>query len=552
MMLHKMRADLETTLKGGRIQKIYQLSTFELLFNVKAKKKHQLLLNATRQHPRISLTFEDYDKPMQPPMFCMFLRKHLEGGIIDHFTQYGNDRVIDLDILSVDERKARTNKHLIFEILGKDTNLIVTDAEYKILDALNHQSPFEGQRTVAPGATYQAPKDERINPFDEEALKSALDEGDFNSSKSLLKTFQGISPLFASEALYRSEHENLSLFEAFKTLKEAYAPEVRFADKTVYAYYAITHKEGETVSFDSLSAMLDYASEAKDRRLKESQHSRHLTKFINRELDKKQGKLERLIQDLRESEHTEEDKVRGDLILTYQHAINPGDKTLTCENYLTNKEETIPLDPKKTPIENANHYFSRYKKKKRAVPHLEKGIRKLKRAITYFQELRSQLDYADLADLHEIKQELIERGYMKPSSRQKDQKLSKKAKHLTFKDPDGITILVGKNNRQNAHLTHDVAHHTDTWFHVKDAPGSHVIARAPFDSLSETTIRTAANLAALYSKMRHSSSVPVDYTEVRHVKKIPGRPSNEVRYTNQKTIYIDPDEALLKTLTAKQ
>ncbi|MFP4077968.1 MAG: NFACT family protein, partial [Candidatus Izemoplasmataceae bacterium] len=148
MMLHKMRADLEATLKGGRIQKIYQLSTFELLFNVKAKKKHQLLLNATRQHPRISLTFEDYDKPMQPPMFCMFLRKHLEGGIIDHFTQYGNDRVIDLDILSVDERKARTNKHLIFEILGKDTNLIVTDAEYKILDALNHQSPFEGQRTV--------------------------------------------------------------------------------------------------------------------------------------------------------------------------------------------------------------------------------------------------------------------------------------------------------------------------------------------------------------------------------------------------------------------
>ena len=551
MMLHKMTHDLNAALKGGRIQKIYQLSTFELLFNVKARRKHQLLLNASRQDARISLTHETDDKPAEPPMFCMFMRKHLEGGVIETFAQHDNDRVIDITIATVDERKSRTHKHLIFEILGKDTNVIVTDQAYKVLDALNHSGPFDGNRTIAPGADYAFPSDDRVNPFDLDALKTLMKKKPLESTKHFLNEIQGISPLFAQEVLHRSETQNIDPYDAFTTLMDTYAPEVRFAKKTVYAFYEITHKEGEAFHFDTLSEMLDYAANIKGKRHKETQQSKYLFKFINRELEKKEGKLEKLKKDLRKTDDLEAYRTKGELILSYQWKIGEGDKALTCENYETGELETIPLDPKKTPIENANEFFNRYKKKKRSIPHLKKAIRKLKREIEYFQELKSQLEYAELTDLYEIRQELMDHGHLKPSSKLKSKRPSKKATHLRFKDPKGVEILVGKNNLQNARLTHEVANHNDVWFHTKNAPGAHVIARTTHEAITETTIRAAANLAALYSKMRYSSSVPVDYTEVRHVKKIPGRPANEVRYTKQKTLFIDPDETLLENLEKK-
>ncbi len=551
-MLHKVTDDLNKALKHGRIQKIYQLSTFELLFSVKTRQKHQLMLNASRQDARISLTYDTYDKPMDPPMFCMFLRKHLEGGTIESFNQHQNDRVIDIAVLTVDERKARTKKHLIFEILGKDTNIIVTKEDYSILDSLNHVSPFETTRTVAPGAIYEFPEDTRINPRDEEALKTVLDTKPMESTKDFLNSIQGISPLFAQEVLYRQETNRTSVFETMKTLMASYDPVIKIGKKTVYAFYDITHKDGETLHFDSLSHMLDQAAQIKGKKHKKNQHEKHLAKFIKRELDKKNAKLEALQKDLRKTENIDEDRIKGELVLTYQHQINEGDTSLTCLNYYTNEHTTIDLDSKKTPIENSNAFFKRYKKRKRSIPHLKKAIRRVKREKAYFQELESQLEYAELSDLYEIRDELVEKGYMKPSSKTDQKKLSKKAKHLKFIDETGVEILVGKNNLQNANLTHNVAKHNDVWFHTKDAPGSHVIAKTTLDKIGETTLRTAANLAALYSKMRYSSSVPVDYTEVRHVKKIPGRPANEVRYSGQKTLFIDPDEELPTKLKTKK
>jgi predicted ribosome quality control (RQC) complex YloA/Tae2 family protein len=552
LMLHKVTNDLNNALKRGRIQKIYQLSTFELLFTVKTKEKHQLMLNASRQDARISLTHDTYEKPMEPPMFCMFLRKHLEGGIIECFTQYKNDRVIDISILTVDERKAKTKKHLVFEMLGKDTNMIVTNEDYTILDSLNHVSPFETSRTIAPGAVYKFPEDTRINPRDEAALKEVLEKNNFESRKDFLNAIQGISPLFAQEVLHRQEVEHTALLSTFKTLMDAYSPVIKTSNKTVYAFYDITHKEGVTHRFDTLSQMLDQVSKIKGRSLKKHQHERHLSKFIKRELDKKNTKLEALQKDLRKTKSIDEDRIKGELILSYQHQVTEGNEQLICLNYYTNESIIINLDPHKTPIENSNAYFKRYKKRKRSIPHLKKAIRKVKREKAYFLELESQLEYAELTDLYEIRSELIEYGYMKPSSKHEQKKPSKKAKHLKFIDDEGVEILVGKNNLQNANLTHNVAKHNDVWFHTKDAPGSHVIAKTTIDAIGETTLRTAANLAALYSKMRYSSSVPVDYTEVRYVKKIPKRPANEVRYTNQKTIYIDPDEQLPKTLNSKK
>lgn len=552
LMLHKVTNDLNKALKSGRIQKIYQLSTFELLFSVKTREKHQLMLNASRQDARISLTYDTYDKPMDPPMFCMFLRKHLEGGIIESFTQHENDRVIDLAVLTVDERKARTRKHLIFEILGKDTNLIVTKEDYTILDSLNHVSPFETSRTVAPGAVYQFPEDTRINPKDEDALKSVFETESLESTKDFLNTIQGISPLFAQEVLYRQETNHTSLLDTFKTLMTTYDPVIKTGKKTVYAFYDITHKDGETMHFDTLSHMLDQAAQIKGKKHKKNQHERHLAKFIKRELDKKNAKLEALQKDLRKTENIDEDRIKGELVLTYQHQISEDDTSLTCLNYYTNEQNTIELDPHKTPIENSNAYFKRYKKRKRSIPHLKKAIRKVKREKAYFQELESQLEYAELSDLYEIRSELVDKGYMKPSNKTDQKKLSKKAKHLKFTDEDGVVILVGKNNLQNANLTHNVAKHNDVWFHTKGSPGSHVIAKTTIDEIGETTLRTAANLAALYSKMRYSSSVPVDYTEVRNVKKIPGHPANEVRYSGQKTLFIDPDEDLPDKLKTKK
>ncbi len=543
-MLSYVTKELSETLEKGRINKIYQLSDFTFLFTIRRQKTHTLLISASRQSARIHLTGADYEKPMQPPMFCMFLRKHLEGARIEAIAQKDNDRIATFTIATTNELGDRVKLYLIFEALGKDANLILTDQDHKVLDCLHHTHPLETARTMIPSATYDYPEDDRVNPFDKDALENRLETTPISDHKDLLGNIQGISPLFAKEYLHRKSIDPRTSLHAM--LHEAKF-QILESDKLYFSYFDITHIRGARTLLETPSELLDHIFSKREYKERYKQQSKDLRTIITRETKKQQRKVEKLTRQLGKTEDADTLRKMGELLLSYQYSIEKGDRETTVHDYYDNLPITIPLDPEKTPVENANLYFEKFKKQKKSIPHLKRQLIRAKNELSYFRVLESQLDHGDLHDLAEIREELRDYGYVRQT--QKTKKLSKKAKHLRFKDERGVTILVGKNNRQNAEITHKIADYNHVWFHVQNAPGSHVVAKERLKNLTETTIRTAAQLAAYYSKMRDSSSVAVDYTEVRNIKKIPGQKPCFVTYRNQKTIYIDPDPDFIAKLS---
>lgn len=547
IMVRHVTNELNKTLAHARITKIYQLGDFDFLFQVRSKGAHAILMSASPHSCRIHLTRNHYEKPEHPPMFCMFLRKHLEGSIITSIKQKANDRVVSIALKTTDELGDLTEKYLIFEALGKDANLIVTDNTYRVLEALHHTGPFDkATRTIVPSAQYTYPDDDRINPFDYDALKNVLDNQMVESSRDYLKHISGISPLFLKEFDYRLRQSDASKETVFKTMLEETHYHIKHHTRTVFYPIRLTHIDALETPYESPGALLDAFFYTRDIAEKRKQKAKDLERFIKRQLERLKIKKERLAKALLESEDNTLDRLRGELLLAYQHTIDKGARTVTLTDYISNEPIEIPLDASKTVLENSRDYFKQYKKSKAAIPHIKKQQRSAERDIAYFSLLASQLDCATtLQDVEEIREELEQQGFMKRRKRPNQKR--RKARYAIFEDAKGIKILVGKNNRQNTIVTHQEAEANDVWFHVQNAPGSHVVVKHPFP-LSETTIRTAAMLAAYFSSMRHSTSVAVDYTEAKRVKKIPGKREGFVRYTHQKTIYIDPDETFIKAL----
>lgn len=549
IMLRHVMNDLNTHIKDNRITKIYQLSQYDLLFQTRGYKNHTFLMSVSPQYTRLHRTNNKYDKPMQPPMFCMFLRKHLEGAQILNIEQHGNDRVATFTLRTRNEMGDISEKYLIYEALGKDSNIVVADENLKILDALKHTGPFDQtDRTITPTATYQYPTDERINPYDTEALAQLLSDDAQIESLNLLQLISGVSPLFLKEFYYRKDRTESSLLDLFNTMLHEKNYTIKEGKKSYFTSYKLTHIKGDETSFEDVSQLFDAYFYERDRLDKMKQSAKDLTQFIKRQIDRNKDKLEKLYKDLDKTKSLDKYKVYGELLLSYNYQIKKGDREATLLNYYTNDMITIPLDSTKTVVENSERYFKKYKKLKTSIPHIKKQILKTQDEISYFSLLESQLDYANLHDLDEMREELISLKYMNKKNRKKQ---NRKTKLLTYILDDDTEIMVGKNNQQNARITHKESKHFYVWFHVKDAPGSHVVVKKGFP-LEEETIRIAAMLAAYYSKQKLSSSVPVDYTEIKHVKKIPGKHDSFVRYTDQKTIYIDPDEAFIKALLIKK
>lgn len=547
LTLKRVLEDIHTHFVGARVKQIYQLGDHDLLLAFRKGKAGSLLLSASPNHARLQRTHERQETPMQPPMFCMLLRKHLDNAKLIDVLQHGLDRVATLVFTKTDELGDPTEKRLIYEGLGKDANIILTDGKHTIIDALKHRSPFEGsERTMAPGATYRFPSDNRVNPFDEEALIEAFNTQSFAEPRDVFKTFTGVSPLFSEEFLHRqSGGENP--FNVFTALRDEFSPTLVEGTKTAFAVYDLTHMRGDKRTFDDLATLLDAFFHERDRKEKRKQKAKDLEKFVKRQIDKRINKKAHLAEDLKKTETMDKDRKRGTLILAYQHDIRPGDRVLRCVDYETNSPMEIALDPTKKPADNAEVYFKRYKKRKNSIPHIQRQQRRNARELEYFRLIDTQIQTADLSDLDEIRDELVEHKYLRARGKKG---MRRQERITTYVDSQGIEIMVGKNNRQNEKITHDIARHNHVWFHVQNAPGSHVVVKSPLP-LSEETIRAAANLAALHSAYRDASSVPVDYTEVRHVKTIPGKERCFVRYSNQKTIYIDPDRDAVKALTRK-
>lgn len=546
---HYLTQELNQTLTSGRINKIYQISNYDLLFIVNAQRtKHQLLISASPNYARVHITKFNVEKPVNPPNFCMFLRKHLEGGIIENISQYKNDRVIIFDIKTRNELGDVMVKKLIVEVTGRHANIIVTDDQLKILDGIKHIMPFDGtSRTIYPGAIYQYPETDKIDPFDKVVRDEALSNMEEITNKSLLNTFMGFSPLITNEIIYRYENKT-KIKDAFEAVLSSFSPSITHGKKDYFYFTNLEHIEGDSQSFETINDLLDRYYYDRDNIDILRQRSKDIIKFITNYIEKQKHKIEKLTKDLKKTEKREQYKIKGELIQANLYNVKKGDTTLKTINYYDNEEITIDLDPKKNAIENMEAYFKKNKKLRISIPYIEKEIKKAKNELVYFEELLSQLEYATIKDIEEIKEELEDNKYIKKKVQSKKRK--NKPNYDTYFDRDGIEILVGKNNLQNEYITHKLAKHNEVWFHTKDSPGSHVIVRHPLP-LTESTIRTAAQLSAYFSKMRKSSSVPIDYVEVRYLKKVPGRAGSFVTYKNNKTIYIDPDEEFVINLQKK-
>jgi predicted ribosome quality control (RQC) complex YloA/Tae2 family protein len=561
ILTRAIQSELKNTLETGKITKIYQLNQYELLFVIRVNgKNHQLLISAHPSYSRVHLTNETYDKPSEPPMFCMLLRKHIEGGILESIEQQGLERILILHIRAKNELGDVTYKKLIVEIMNKHSNIILVNKETdSVIDGIKHLTPsVNTHRTVMPGFTYvQPPTQHKLNPLkvDKETL---LKKMDFNSGKlamQLVNHFEGLSPLIANEIVHRAKLANAdTLPNAFidtisPIQNENYEPQiVSSGGKEYFSVINLSHLDGDRKLFPSVSEMLDRFYGGKAERDRVKQQANDLERFIKTELKKNVRKIKKLEQTMKDAERADQYKLFGELLTAHMYAVSRGDNEVTVVNFYDedSKEVTIPLDQQKSPSENAQSYFKKYQKAKASVLAVIDQLEKTNDEVTYFESLLQQMETASLKDVLEIREELIEEGYIR--NRKQDKKKKKPSKPVleSYLSTDGIELLVGKNNKQNDYLTNKVAARDEVWLHTKDIPGSHVVIRSK--EPSEQTLLEAANLAAYFSKARTSSSVPVDYTKVRHVKKPSGAKPGFVIYDNQQTIYVTPKEDMIHQL----
>ncbi|USK56956.1 NFACT family protein [Cytobacillus solani] len=554
--------ELTHELKGGRINKIHQPYKNEIIIVVRANgKNHKLLLSAHPSYARVQLTNETHDNPSEPPMFCMLLRKHLEGFFLEEIRQVGLDRIIIFEVKGRNEIGDTSYKQLIVEIMGRHSNITLVDKTRNlILDSIKHVSfAVNSHRAILPGQEYVLPpQQDKMNPF-EASEEDILRQIDFNSGKldkQLVSTFAGISPLLAKEVLFHSGLANRTTvpktFLHYIRLLENHelSPAITSGgQKDSFYLFPLEHLQGEPKKFNSLSEMLDRFYFGKAERDRVKQHANDLERFIHNEKDKNEKKIEKLLATLKEAENADQHQLYGELITANIYAIKKGMKTVEVSNYYDENGAmvAIPLDPQKTPSENAQKYFTKYQKAKNAITIVKEQIEITKAEHAYFETLLQQVETASPKDIAEIREELIEGGYIRDRQKKKNKKNQNVKPILDrYISTDGTEIFVGKNNKQNDYLTNKLAARDEIWLHTKDIPGSHVVIRSK--EPAEATILEAANLAAYYSKARNSSSVPVDFTQVRHVKKPSGAKPGFVIYENQQTVYVTPDEEIVLSL----
>mgnify|MGYP005829362639 CR=1 FL=1 len=548
--------ELTTKLKGGRVNKIHQPYKNEILMVIRAGSvNHKLLLSAHPNHARVQLTNEQYENPSEPPMFCMLLRKHLEGYIIEDIHQVGLDRIIIFEVKGRNEIGDLSYKQLIVEIMGRHSNIVLVDkGRNMILDSIKHVSfAVNTHRAIQPGQEYiMPPAQEKQNPFevDEQGILCRIDFNAGLLDKQLVQGFAGLSPLVAKEIVYRSGLANrVTLPKAFLSLmnelkEHHYKPSITSSKgKEYFSFTQLEHLDGEVKSLDTTGDLLDRYYFGKAERDRVKQQANDLERLILNEKDKNEKKIKKLERTLIEAKNADKYQLYGELLTANLYAVEKGMKEISVVNYYSEDGTsiTIPLDSRKTPSENAQRYFTRYQKAKNALIIVVEQIQHAREEVTYFEGLHQQIEAASPKDIQEIRDELVEGGYIRQR-----QKRGNKKKQVTkvvlerYISSDGTEILVGKNNKQNDYLTNKAAARDDIWFHTKDIPGSHVVIRSK--EPSEQTILEAAGLAAYFSKARNSSSVPVDFTKVRHVKKPAGAKPGFVIYDQQQTVYVTPNE----------
>lgn len=574
-------SELKAALLGGRIDKIHQPLADEIRMSIRglgsgAKK---IIISANSAHPRIHLTESSRENPMTAPLFCMVMRKHIAGGKIIDIVQPNFERIIILRIESANEMGDITTKNLILEIMGKHSNLILTDETGKILDSIKRVTHEKSSvREVLPSKEYVfPPSQDKKNPLLAEQadflFSLHLQEGR-RLQEFLYQTYTGISPVMAGEICTRAGldasdscqettlENSERLFAAFeKTMQEVkaedYYPAIYYQKENNrivdFAVLKMQQLQGLAAKpFPSVSALLEGFYQERDNAAHIRQKAQDMRKLVTNHIERCVKKKEIQLKTRRETKGMDLWKKKGELLTANIYAVPQGVTTFKTIDYY---EESMPeieiaIDPAKTPAENAQKYFAKYNKAKRTLAALEIQEKQNNEELAYLESVLNALENAkEDADLSEIRTELAESGFIRRQAQKKGQPKPKRAKPLRYISSDGYEILVGKSNLQNDELTLRTAEPTDLWMHTKDIPGSHVIIRTNGQSeLPEATMEEAANLAAFYSKAKNSSMVPVDYTQRKNIKKPNGAKPGMVIYLTNKTIYITPDEARIQQM----
>ena len=534
--LHHMVEELRRELVNGRIQKINQPFEQELVLQIRSNRQsHRLLLSAHPVFGRIQLTQTTFENPAQPSTFIMVLRKYLQGALIESIEQVENDRIVEMTVSNKNEIGDHIQATLIIEIMGKHSNILLVDKRsHKILEVIKHVGFSQNSyRTLLPGSTYIAPPStESLNPFTikDEKLFEILQTQE-TTAKNLQNLFQGLGRDTANEL------ENILVSDKLSTFCNFFSQETKpCLTETSFSPIPFANQVGEP--FTSLSDLLDTYYKDKAERDRVKQQASELIRRVENELQKNRHKLKKQEKELLATDNAEEFRQKGELLTTFLHQVPNDQDQVILDNYYTNQPITIALDKALTPNQNAQRYFKRYQKLKEAVKYLTDLIEETKATILYLESVETVLNQAGLEEIAEIREELIQTGFIRRRQREKIQKRKKPEQYLAS---DGKTIIyVGRNNLQNEELTFKMARKEELWFHAKDIPGSHVVISGNLDPSDE--VKTdAAELAAYFSQGRLSNLVQVDMIEVKKLNKPTGGKPGFVTYTGQKTLRVTPD-----------
>ncbi|GAB6705582.1 NFACT RNA binding domain-containing protein [Streptococcus uberis] len=534
--LHYLTEELSDKLLNGRIQKVNQPYERELVLGVRNHRQNfKVLISAHPVFGRIQLTDSNFQNPQVPNTFTMIMRKYLQGAVIESFKQIDNDRIIEIGVSNKNEIGDDIKATLIIEIMGKHSNIILVDRnQNKIIESIKHVGFSQNSyRTILPGSTYiEPPKTGAKNPFtiEDEPLFEILQTQDL-SPKNLQKLFQGLGRDTANQLAERLTTDKLKAFRQF--FKQEVSPHL-----TQNGFSAVPFSDSGQ-SFEQLSELLDYYYLEKAERDRVSQQASDLIHRVQNELDKNRLKLRKQEAELKATENAEDFRQKGELLTTYLSLVPNNKKSITLDNYYTGEPLTISLDLALSPNQNAQRYFKKYQKLKEAVKHLSGLIEETKQSIHYFESVEYNLSQANLDEIEDIREELVQAGFMKRRATDKRHKRKKPEQYLAS---DGKTIiLVGRNNLQNEELTFKMAKKGELWFHAKDIPGSHVIIKDNLNPSDE--VKTdAAELAAYFSKGRYSNLLQVDMIEAKKLHKPSGAKPGFVTYTGQKTLRVTPEK----------
>lgn len=562
--LHALTLELKAA-EGARIDRVQQPEKDKILLSLRTREgNRRVLISAAASGARVHFTAESFENPAEPPMFCMLLRKHLIGAHIRKIEQPDWERMLLIRLDTRDEMGDESEKTLAVELIGRSANVILVGADGRIIDCLRRMEYGGEGRGVLPGMIYRLPpKQEKLHflSCSAEKLRYAIDamEEGTELDKALMQSFSGLSPLICRELAYRSRNSKDLLEKNALSLRETveaddFSPMLVSLDDTAkdFSFLSINQygTAGKNERFDSFSELLDSFYARRDRAESRRRRSRELMKTVKTAYERTVRKLSVQKEELAQTENREEIRRQAELITANMYRIRKGQRELLCENYFEEgyPEIAIPLDPLKTPQQNAAALYKEFTRKKAAKEHLTTLIGEGEKQCDYLTAVLDEIERAENErDLADIRRELKETGYLKKTKTTKADRAKPQAP-LRFISSDGLEILVGRSNMQNDELTFKLARRTDLWLHVQKLHGSHVVLRTDGIEPPLRSIEEAASLAAYYSQGREAGKIPVDITQIRFVKKPAGALPGAVLFTDYSTVFAAADEKLAEKL----